>query len=592
MRGARRTRQVSALLVGLVAWAAYAGIGTAPAGAQQPFGEAAFGGYATGTIVHADALDTGSVRLVDVEVGHSAAVVDSEGLDEPVQNEVGRRLSAAEPDRFSHAQSASVEAGIALSPPGADDQVRFWSEASAPPSSELVTHEFGRVDLDPVAWANLLRTQAQARWNPSSCVAGADMAYGLSYAADVQLLDAGGDDAAEGLDHAVVGTDATNPQRAVGQSVSRVALVPQVARDGRLEGDDFGLMSETRMTIAPVTLDLIPIVGEQLTIEFLGEWVLRAVATGHSGWVHFGPGEVSPQTPLLRVLGTAGNLLGLVTSQDLLGVAGLVVPIPDLGIEIAIGEDPRAIGGDATSKPVETAAEASAAIDVVRVRLLDRPAGLGLSLADVRIGHMEARATVPKGGIRCDLPVTKTADPPKLSAGENFVYTITVTNPFDCTLTNVSLVDKATGDPGVRFQVGQQDPPATSVEKTGFQESNVLRWSDIGPIAPHQSRVVRVAMDVAPDSAAGVITDDAEAAAKCEVATPDGSARTKVPVSGRVTVRAPEVTAGAQVAGQQVRRGPPELPRTGGALATGIGAFLLTSGLVLNRVSARATRRA
>jgi hypothetical protein len=68
--------------------------------------------------------------------------------------------------------------------------------------------------------------------------------------------------------------------------------------------------------------------------------------------------------------------------------------------EIAIGEPPRAIGGAAGSSPTASAdgTRAAAAVDVVRVRALP---GAPAELADLRVGHMEASAEVPSGGIDC-----------------------------------------------------------------------------------------------------------------------------------------------------------------------------------------------
>ncbi len=97
--------------------------------------------------------------------------------------------------------------------------------------------------------------------------------------------------------------------------------------------------------------------------------------------------------------------------------------------EIVIGEDPRMIGDDASSSPIDDRDDqVAAAADVVRVKLI------GGTLADVRIGHMEAAVTVPsRAGVQCPgLIVDQTVNPPTVTPGEPFNYTIMITNPNDC----------------------------------------------------------------------------------------------------------------------------------------------------------------
>src|SRR5438874_1347097 len=120
------------------------------------------------------------------------------------------------------------------------------AEMAAPPSAARVTKQIGPVTLDPILKATLLRGQAQSRVAENACTIGSDLSYGLGYAADLNLLDAGND-----FVKALVKTSAEGPERSVSQSTSRTRLI---MRDGA-KGPDlrFGLLSETRQTIAPVT---------------------------------------------------------------------------------------------------------------------------------------------------------------------------------------------------------------------------------------------------------------------------------------------------------------------------------------------------
>ena len=156
-----------------------------------------------------------------------------------------------------------------------------------------MTKEIGPINVAPVVSASLLRGQAQSKANVA-CTTGTDLSYGLGYASDLGLLSAG-------LGSPTVGTAAEGPNRAASQSRSHTFLVPQ--ENGPPSAlKKFGLASEVRMTIAPITL-FKGVAGQELTLEFAGEWVLRTVADGNNAIkVFYGPGNVSPSTPLLRIL--------------------------------------------------------------------------------------------------------------------------------------------------------------------------------------------------------------------------------------------------------------------------------------------------
>lgn len=548
-------------------------LGAPGASAQVPLEQAAFSAYSNGAVIHADALRAADTRAVDAEVAFSGATVDSQGLATQRTNEYGALVQPAQTGKDSYGRGYGLDA--ALSEPAATDdpQVRLagLSEAAAPPRTGPVVNEIGPVDADPLAYASTLRGEAFAApaTGPDACRnLGADISYGLGYAENAQLLDqeqAGQEQ--EGLEQPVLATQADQPERNVSWSLSRNYLAPQINAQGQRVGNALALVAENRQTIAPVSINLG---GEEvLTLEFLGEWVLRAHAGGTEGssFVHYGPGDVSPETPVLRLLRQSGGgaieEVLTVTTQQLLGDEGLVInQIP--GIEIAIGEDPRAIGGGADTQPQVTATSVSAAVDVVRVSLGE--------LGDIRVGHMEVAATVPAGGLLCPLPVNKTVTPDQVQPGDTFTYTITVLNHFACELRNVRVEDTISGDPGVAWEVRGTDPQADEVG------NNRVVWNDIGPIPPGETRSATITVQVSPNSGPGVFHDDVAATAECfdrpVAGQDDAFGGVGAPLEGRFRLDAPQVIGPA----------PRELPRTGGpAAATVAGLALAGLALMLRR---------
>jgi hypothetical protein len=402
-----------------------------------------------------------------------------------------------------------------------------------------------------------LRGQAQSKAN-SACTTGTDLSYGLGYAADLGLISD------------TLATSAETPDRGVSQSRSHTFLVPQEGTSSPIR--KFGLASETRMTIAPVTFfkgnD-----AAQFTLEFAGEWVLRTTADGKPGKVFYGPGNVSPETPVLRILDKAGVPTNIITTQQLLGPNGLNISLPGVA-SISIGGPPRMIGGAANSKPVETATLAAAAVDVVSIQLLDG----ATRLADVRIGHMENATAVPAGGIECGIGLLKKTDKDVVGPGDSFNWTVTVTNPNDCVLTKLKVVDTITADPGIVWTVDSANPTADQMAKGG------LTWNDVGPLNPGQTKDLTIKVTVGPTSGGGKFLDEAVATGVCGPAagTAGADAAVGVPLEARVSLNLPEVNVALGAALL-----PRELPRTGGLLMVLPALALTGGGLALRRVNRR-----
>lgn len=311
---------------------------------------------------------------------------------------------------------------------------------------------------------------------------------------------------AAGLEKPLVAIDAEGPARAVSQSVSRTVFVAQRGRDGRRLGNAFGIMSEVRQTIAPVTL--FKGTSNEITIEVLGEWVLQTIAGGlpGTGYVHYGPNTTSPDTPVLRLIDADGDTRVL-TLQDLVSDDGLVLTIPGIA-EVAIGEAPRAIDGAAGSRPVVARGGTltAAAVDVVRVRALP---GAAVQLADLRVGHMEAKSQVPAGGVSCSIPVVKTPSKQRVTVGGIFDVTFKVTNPYECTLTDVRIDDVITTEDDARFAVLSTNPSTLIAPHGSAIDHGTITWSNIGDISPHATRVLTARIGAR--GGAGTIVDRATA---------------------------------------------------------------------------------
>jgi hypothetical protein len=364
---------------------------------------ASFAGFATGSSLHADAIQAALVgpRIADVDEAFAGATVNTAGLPGTMANEFGESI---QPDDVTGKQAAArgsgLEVGLATDlPAGVNDpnthQVLLagQADATARPDTPTVTKQIGPVNLDPIAFASLLTGQAQAQFGdllgrcPSLPLVN-PFSRGRGDAADVQLINAGTGSPA-GFSVPVVSTDTP------GQTVtfSEAKTFPIDNGDGT-----FGLVSEVRQRLVPVK------VANQLLITVLGEVVLRATVTGKPGGskIEYSPPTGGTNLVLIQQLGV-GNIpipgapILQLTLQQLLGAGGLVLPANPL-VNLAVGEAPRARFG-VSGTPVTDSAhgsdtKAEAAVDVLRLQVLPGVA----HLTDIRLGHMEVSAQVPAGG--------------------------------------------------------------------------------------------------------------------------------------------------------------------------------------------------
>ena len=410
----------------------------------------AFSGYSTGSNIHADVLRAGAAGpvIADADVASSAAAVDSEGFDAGgIHNEENFAVvpsagtgSVDSAGKESYGRGSGVEVGLATDLPNDDlNQIipGGIAEAGAQPAERsdadpvlsdtdtgLVESQLAEItEADPLLYAQLLEGQARARFDETQCLTTGNLSEGRGQTAKAQLVDA--DSAGDGgdLDSPLVNASGDffgSGGRGVSQTWSMSYLTDNL--DGT-----YGLATETHMTFAPVGLlqtsnDAPP----PVFVEVLGEWIFRAVATGKTDGAEVTyevvPPTDDPDPTLVRIyLGPPDNAATptiAIRKSQLFGDEGIDIAIPPgpLGpklLSLTIGEDIRAISPtnvlpDPTSNPTETGngTLASGAADVIRISAINPDAGLpdGPEVANVRIGHFEARAQVPVGGIDCPDP--------------------------------------------------------------------------------------------------------------------------------------------------------------------------------------------
>lgn len=520
----------------------------------------AYSGYATGTVVHVDAGQSGTTQLTNAELGFAGATVASTGTGGVTQgaalskaglvvNEMGQVVQpqlpvAADPklhgDR-SYGRGSGLEVGIGTTIPSASPSVSDFNskvQVSAP-ANNTADSSLLSVPAAPLATATAVRGQAAARWASDACVLGAPISQGIGYIADATLLDTAGNTAP------LVATE--SGQGVVSQTTSLTQLDRALDATGKpiASATGLGLDSQSTQVIAPVTL--FSGTPAQVTIE-VAPLGLRAVAGGVPGSAHifYAPDlSAGPTTPIVRITQGTGPTATTqsITAQDFFGSGGLTVPAGPLAT-VTVGTPPHLIGDP--SKPAAVAADgtsAAAAVDAVSVQLLTPDPTTHLT--DLRIGHMEARAVVPAGGIHCGIPVTKTATPTVVAAGHPFLFTITVTNPYDCKLTNVAVVDVVSATRGVKYVIQSTSPASTHT-------ASRINFTGVPDIAPHSSTQLRISMFVPASSAAGLITDTVNVSANCGSSGATSSAGVTIPLTGKFVLHAPRVTAAK-----------PNLPRTG-----------------------------
>jgi LPXTG-motif cell wall-anchored protein/uncharacterized repeat protein (TIGR01451 family) len=505
-------------------------------------------GFTTTDFAFLNALQTSSGTLGQLTLSQASAAASTGSLQ--TKNDLGELVldeKADGRDAYGHGAGVSVNLGSA---PGGVPQVRETvAEATSPPRSAQKT-SLVDVPAAPLATASVLPSTAAA--NPARSTGdpqdfcptlGGPISTGSAALDDASLVDLG----------------AAVPGAALADTTD-VATSSLEALASNGEPDRFGLVSSSTLQTAGLTL-FKGIAGAETTIRIVNPVTLQAFASGIAGRSGVGFGDKS-DVPVVSI--SNGKQTATLTLHDLLG-DGVTIDLDGL-LRVEIGLKPKqAVSADGTTvtasadlvhvqvvgKPSASAANVGgplgpvvdpvlqpvfAALDQAPLQDIDQAlADAGLTTAaDIHLGHFEATAHVPAGGVRCELPVRKTADPASVDAGGDFTYTITVDNPFSCPLAAVRLDDTITPDSdGVLWHVTGTRPAADTVGDAH------VHWDDIGPIPAGGSRSVTIAVHVPSRSGSGVFTDHAVASGTCHGSADVGTAA--IAVEGEVTVRTPQV---------------------------------------------------
>jgi hypothetical protein len=507
-----------------------------PAGGD-PFpkvGPKGYAGYGTGTAFSSDSELSGVG--VSVEKAFSSAVYGSEALP-PRSDEVDRPATPALEAGHGFGAASAADIGTGEDRLDLPDDI----SASAPPNGDEKKGEVADVALLPVLHADLLRTRAAARTAGAGCVIGSDLASGRATALRSDVPGEKKD--AERPLFTISGDD---PARAVTESRSRVGLLPPATKDTAR----FGIFSETRQTIAPVTF--LKGTPNEVTVEVAGEWVLRVASDGRTATFSYGPDVEDKGTPVLRIDRPGKKNDVVLTAQDIFDSRGEDISTPGVE-EFIIGEPPRVIGGATGSSPLAQPTRVSAAVDVLRLLIPDDREADGL--AEVVVGHMEAAVALPAGGISCPgIAMAKEASSAEVEPGEEFTWTVTVANPNNCLLERVSLVDSVKNSGALRYEITGTNPNPTD------RDGDTLTFTGFRPLQMGESFKVTVRAKMAKDSPPGRFTNDVASAGACGPAPSRGEASgdgggaggdggasgtekaAPVILSGNVTLTAPAVT--------------------------------------------------
>jgi uncharacterized repeat protein (TIGR01451 family) len=505
-------------------------------------------GFSTGDFVYLNLLDTETVDLAQVSVSQTAAAVSNKKLS------TGDTLDQLLYDGKLDGKNAyGHAAGVSLNLGQGDNtvpQARLTiAEAASPPRSREVTN-IVEVPAAPILTATVQPDVAEAntRSTDDFCVLGKPLSQGTSNVADAQLVPAG---------------DAVAPGFALADATGEVLTRSTEQLVGNGHGT-LGLSSSSSLETAGITL-FKGIDGAETTIKVINPITLDATAGGFPGTAKATFGDEDGDKPVLSI--TNGGNVTKLTLEQLIG-EGAVIDFDGL-IKLEIGLDPTttasadgtkvssvadlvkitvigdpapstgSVGGplgdvlDPVLQPVLSALDDSGLLQAIDQALAD--AGLSTGV-DFRLGHFEASSQVPPGGIECGLPVKKTVDDPVVQPGDEFTYTITVDNPYDCTLTDVKVDDRIAADGGVQWQVLRTRPAADT------ETHDRVVWNDIGDIAPGDSASVEVDIAILESSSAGRFVDKAKATASCGSGGAGGG--TQIDLVGNDRLEAPEVKGG------------------------------------------------
>jgi hypothetical protein len=542
-----KTRRLIALAGSIVLLLSIAGGG---AFAQVPFVEAEFRAFATGSTAQGflvETLNDEDMRAFQVDLGFTGAAVDSEGLTEERRRSLDNMVVVPGDleGTHSYARSSALEGGFGVTDGDVDESQYDYApelvEAVAPPAER---NEAGPAtdDFAPLFYGEGLFAEAEADWRDDACVpffsqARADVAHAELFDTDA------GDGNGNGLEEPVVTVR-------VLESYSGTGLDAQLDAGGNPDPSTgaAAVYGEVRHRVVQVEF----VDGSKLTLSAS----LRATASGTPGGAHV-------------------HYDANIAAKDPEGDGIDLFPDGDEPIVIPIGEDPQYLAHiTVATQPEETTADdgtfARGEVTPVSIRILTDGE---VTIAGLDVGSMEAEAEAPEGGIVCEVPMAKAVEPQTVAAGEEFTFTITVENPYDCVITAV-VVDEISvqeGDPS--WTVTGSDPEADETSDTR------LVWEGV-TIDPGETAEFTIFLRADDDSAAGVLRNDAwleDAVCQGVPLHGDATVLAGMPVVGQAFVIGPGI--GAPVVGVAV------LPATGGGAAMVVlGLLLIGAALLLHRL--------
>ncbi len=548
-------KRVARVLMGVVV--AGAMLATSPVRVEAQLATQPFAAYGNAATVALNALTVGTTTVANTTAANSGGVVNSTGLSAPVNNQFGQAVypAGAATGQNAYGRGSGLELGVLTATPQPTNLNQLIltgvAQASAPPPSDLITEEID-ISLPGLLEASTLRGQAQATYHPDFCPVGRPLTYGLGYAENLQVLPGG----IGGL----VGTSAT------GDSVSQTRTVTYMVPNG---DGTYGLRAESEAIIAPVS-----VAGTGITINVAGPVGFRVTATGKPGDPRNGV-EFTDTAVVTINLGPA--TLATISFQDLLGPNGFELDIP-LVATLRIAAPPKGLSGTGAPAVAADGTSASASMDVVRLNLLDL-----LGVLDLSVGHFEGAVSVPAGGIRCNLPVSKIATPDPVQVGQEVVFTISIPSDpglfnalFSCDLINITAIDT------VETAEGTVDFVIVGADSGGVIEGNKVTWTNLGPYtlgSPPIQLNLRVLIRGASDDA--VIRDIVDVSAELGNCTGRAAGDDLVLGSGEIEGNA--ITGRFVLIGPDIAGG--TLAATGGTSAPlVIGGALVLGGLGLVRL--------
>lgn len=535
------------ILAGLAATALAAGLPLAsatPAVAATPQAALAdtggYGGYSTGSAIHAQALSQLPTALANISLAQSAAgaTVGEELVTQDLLESAVLFADPAGKNAYGHGSAANV--GLGQDQSAVPQIAPSTAEALSPPPAEEVTTELLSLpaEIAQLASAQLLPSAAFANTTSVDSICpspGAEaISGGRSEVANVQLL------SPEEGQHVVEvgGTEATEGV------VDAESFMRLEAPSGGASGQ--GLSAVTTESLATVTL-FAGIPDAETDIAVLRDLQLRATATGADGselFYGFVDAEGNPVPDSEEVLRINDTVL---TSEQVLGGDGIQL---SLGVaDVFIGAPAHGLDDDPTSDPTVSSTAVAGAADFIRIKVPgtvptgstkpvadDSPlapvlnpvlepvieglkpvleqiqAGLrdaGLEVADVRVGHLEALSTVPAGGIDCDDdPLQSEKDVSTLSAtpGSTFDYVVRFQNMGDEDMTDVRVVDTYSAELEFVESEGAVTPDGGEAREVAqpSQDGNTLTY-EIGTVEPRAVVNLVITFRVPDDAADGTL---------------------------------------------------------------------------------------